>query len=271
MRVNATFWIVLTLAAGCARSAPSATTAASTAQLMSPMDLQALPIRPPDHRIAYGADSSQHGELRLPSTGKPPYPVVALVHGGCFKAQYATTRDLAPMADALKDAGIATWNVEYRRVGQPGGGWPNTYLDVGRAIDHLRALAPQYNLDLQRVVIVGHSAGAHLAMWAAARSRVPAGSALSMSNPLSVRGVINLGGPLDLTANIDGYQGLCRDSVITTLMGGTPASQPERYAHASPIKLVSSGVPQVLIWGEHEDFVPRPLAEAYVRAAQQAG
>ena len=92
-----------------------------------------------------------------------------------------------------------------------------------------------------------------------------------MADPLPVRGVINLGGPLDLTANIDGYQGLCRDSVITTLMGGTPASVPERYAHASPIKLVSSGVPQVLIWGEQEDFVPRPLAEAYVQTARQAG
>src|SRR5688500_8619777 len=99
MRVNATFWIVLILASCCGRSpASSGTAAASTAQLMSPVDLQALPIRPPDHRIAYGEDTSQHGELRLPSTGIPPYPVVALVHGGCFKAQYATTRDLAPMA-----------------------------------------------------------------------------------------------------------------------------------------------------------------------------
>jgi acetyl esterase/lipase len=98
------------------------------------------------------------------------------IHGGCFKAAYATARDLAPMGDALKADGIASWNVEYRRLGQPGGGWPGTYLDVGRAVDHLHALARQYALDLGRVVVVGHSAGGHLAMWAAARSGLPTAS-----------------------------------------------------------------------------------------------
>lgn len=110
-------------------------------------------------------------ELRVPS-GPGPHPVAVLIHGGCFKAAYATLRDLAPMADALKATGIATWNIEYRWLGEPGGGWPGTYLDVGRAVDHLRALAGQHPLDLGRVVVVGHSAGGHLATWAAARARV---------------------------------------------------------------------------------------------------
>ncbi|HJR62744.1 MAG TPA: alpha/beta hydrolase [Gemmatimonadaceae bacterium] len=237
---------------------------------MTPMDLQAIPSSAPDLRVAYGEDSSQYGELRLPS-GPGPHPVVVLVHGGCFKAAYATARDLAPMGDALEANGIATWNIEYRRLGQPGGGWPGTYLDVGHAVDHLRTLARAHTLDLGRVVIVGHSAGGHLAMWAAARSRLPAESPLYMSDPLPVRGVIDLAGPVDMTANIPGYQGLCRDSVITSLLGGTPATVPERYAHTSAIKLLPLGIPQVLIMGEHEDFVPRPLAEAYVRAAAQAG
>lgn len=115
------------------------------------------------------------------------------------------------------------------------------------------------------------SAGGHLAMWAAARARVPAGSPLHMRDPLRVRGVMDLAGPLDMRANIAGYQALCRDTVITALLGGTPDALPDRYVHASPIQLVPIGVPQVLVWGEFEDFVPRPLVESYVRAAERSG
>lgn len=238
--------------------------------LMTPQDLQALPSQAPDQRVAYGEDSSQYGELRVP-TGRGPHPVVVLIHGGCFKAAYATPRDLAPMGDVLKAAGIATWNIEYRRLGQPGGGWAGTYLDVGSAVDHLRAIAGKHKLDLDRVVLLGHSAGGHLAMWAAGRGRVPRSSPVYVTDPLPVRGVIDLAGPLDLTANISEYERLCADTVITTLLGGSPASVPERYAQVSPIKLLPLGVPQVLVIGEHEDFVPRPLVEAYAQAAARAG
>jgi acetyl esterase/lipase len=237
---------------------------------MTPQEFQAFPRQDPEARVAYGSDSSQYGELRVPS-GPGPHPVAVLIHGGCFKAAYATLRDLAPMAGALKDIGIATWSIEYRRLGQPGGGWPGTYLDVGRAVDHLRDLAGPNKLDLSRVAIVGHSAGGHLAMWAAARARVPSGSDIHTATPLPVRGALNLAGPVDLTANVSGYEGLCGDTVITTLLGGTPSAVPERYAQASPIKLLPLGVPQVLLMGEHEDFVPRPLAEVYAQAAAQAG
>lgn len=262
---------LLALSAGCAqRTMPTPDDVASSGRLMTPGDLVSLPARAPDRRVAYGDDSSQYGELRVP-TGSGPHPVVVLIHGGCFKAAYATTRDLAPMGDALKDGGIATWNVEYRRLGQSGSGWPGTYLDIGRAVDHLRALAREYPLDLGRVVIVGHSAGGHLAMWAAARARLPAASPLYAPDPLPVRGVLDLAGPVDMTANVPGYQALCRDSVITSLLGGTPAEVPARYAHASPIKLLPLGIPQVLILGAHEDFVPLPLAEAYAQAAGGAG
>lgn len=244
--------------------------AAPPSPLMTPFDLQALPSDAPDRRIAYGSDPSQYGELRLPR-GSGPHPVAILVHGGCFKAEYATLQDLAPMADALKAAGIASWNVEYRRLGQAGGGWPGTYLDVGNAVDHLRTFADQYSLDLRRVVIVGHSAGGHLAMWAAARARVPRDSDLHVADPLSVRGVLDLAGPIDLTMNVAGYEALCRDAVITRLVGGPPAAVPERYAQASALKLLPLGIPQVILTGEHEEFVPRPIAEAYVRAANEAG
>jgi acetyl esterase/lipase len=237
---------------------------------MTPRELQALPRAAADLRAAYGTDTSQYGELRVPA-GPGPHPVVVLVHGGCFKAAYANARDLAPMGDALKADGIASWTIEYRRLGEPDGGWPETYRDVGRAVDHLRTLAGPHRLDLARVVVVGHSAGGHLAMWAAARRRVPTASALHVADPLPLRGVVDLAGPLDMTADVAGYEAICRDRVITSLLGGTPSTVPERYAQASPRALLPLGLPQVLVWGEHEDNVPQRQAEAYVRAATQAG
>ena len=242
---------------------------AAAADLLKPREVNAIPASPPDRTFAYGSDANQFGQLFLPQ-GRGPFPVAVVIHGGCWK-KFADLENTVPMSDALRKAGIATWNIEYRRIGQPGGGWPGTHLDVGRAVDHLRVLGGEYALDLDRVVVVGHSAGGHLAMWAAARARLPVGSPLYGSDALPVRGVVNLAGPLDMTANIAGYEALCRDSVITSLLGGTPTAVPERYAQVSPLALLPLGVPQVLVWGEHEDFVPRPLVEAYARAARQHG
>jgi acetyl esterase/lipase len=243
---------------------------ATPGKLLTPQDLDALPRRAPDRRISYGDDPQQYGELRVPS-GPGPHPLAILVHGGCFKAAYAKADYMAPIADALKDEGIATWNIEYRRLGDAGGGWPGTYRDVGHAVDFLRTLATPYHLDLARVVVVGHSAGGHLAMWAAGRSRVPRTSAIYAANPLPARGALDLAGPLDMSAHIAEYEGLCRDSVITTLLGGTPAAHPDRYAQASPIKLLPYGLPQVVVVGTYEEFVPMPLVRSYADAARRAG
>jgi acetyl esterase/lipase len=267
VRIVASGWILVWFLSLAGHTAQSQTPASSNPRLMTPADLGKLPIKPADKRIAYGSLPEQFGELRIPA-GAGPHPLVILVHGGCFKlgsAQY-----MGMIGDALKDEGIATWNVEYRQVTR-GGGWPTTYLDVAKGIDYVRAIAGENKLDLNHAVLVGHSAGGHLALWSAARSRVPAKSEIHTSNPLKVRGVVNLAGPVDMTANIKGYETLCRDSVITTLMGGTPATVPQRYADASPIRLVPLGVPQVIVMGTYEDFVPRPIAETYVSAATKAG
>jgi acetyl esterase/lipase len=237
---------------------------------MTAEELTALPRRAPDHRITYGSEPSQYGELRVPE-GTGPHPLVILIHGGCFKAAYATAQYFGAMADALKADGIATWNIEYRRLGEAGSGWPGTYRDVGQAVDHVRTIAGEYHLDLHRVAVVGHSAGGHLAMWAAARHRLAKASDLYVADPLSLRGVMDLAGPVDMTANITGYEGLCRDAVITSLLGGAPAAVPEHYAQASAIKLLPLGIPQVLVIGSHEDFVPLPLVDAYVQDATRAG
>lgn len=244
-------------------------TAAAPA-LMTPADLLSLPVRPADHRLPYGDDPNQFAELRLPS-GAGPHPVVVLVHGGCWKSEYATLRDLAPMGDALKAQGIASWNIEYRRLGQPGSGWPGTYLDIGRAIDHLRQVATTYRLDLPRLVVVGHSAGGHLAMWAGMRQRLSPDSPIYVANPLPVRGIINLAGTIDMRENIAHMETACKDTVVTTFLGGTPTSVPGRYREVSATTMVPLGVQQILIWGEHENFVPLSLAKRHVDAATKAG
>ena len=237
---------------------------------LAPGDLARLPGRPPDRRVAYGPDASQWGELRLPA-GAGPHPVAVLVHGGCFLASTATARDLWALADSLRAAGVATWNVEYRRIGEPGGGWPGTHADVGAALDHVRALARDLPLDTTRVVVLGHSAGGHLALWAASRARLPAGGPLHAAAPLRVRGAVNLAGPADPAADPAGYDRACPRPVLDALHGGARAAVPARWAAASPATRLPLGVPQLLVWGEHEAFVPRPLAESYVRAATAAG
>lgn len=239
-------------------------------RLMTPADLQALPAKPADHRLAYGDSPIQVGELRVPA-GRGPHPVVVLIHGGCWRAPFSTLRDLAPMGDALKAVGIASWNIEYRRLPQPGSGWPGTYQDVGRAIDKLRGLAGPYSLDLTRVAVVGHSAGGHLAMWAAARQRMPRTSPLFVADPLPLRGVLNLAGTIDMTANIAHMEEICGDTVVTKMMGGGPAAVADRYEAVSAGRHLPLGVPQMLVWGEHEDYVPRALAERYADAAVEAG
>jgi len=267
---TASLLVLTTMMIGCARRDAPPPATGSVERLMTPEDLSALPSRPPDHRIAYGSDASQYAELRVPD-GSGPHPLVILIHGGCFKAAYATAQYFGALADALKEDRIATWNIEYRRLGQPGSGWPGTYLDVGRAVDYVRVIAREHQIDLGPVVIVGHSAGGHLAMWAAARRRLPKASELYVVDPLPLRGVMDLAGPVDMTANIPGYEALCGDTVITSMLGGTPASVPDHYAQASAINLLPLGIPQVLVLGSRENYVPLALVDAYVRAGTQAG
>src|SRR5205085_12356567 len=135
----------------------------NSGQLLTPENLP-LTSKKADYQVSYGPGSDQKGELWVPP-GNGPHPVVILIHGGCWRANYATLSGLSPLAIDLKTFGFAIWNIEYRRLGQTGGGWPGTYLDIATAVDKLRELAPLHQLDLSRVVVMGHSAGGHLAMW----------------------------------------------------------------------------------------------------------
>jgi acetyl esterase/lipase len=241
------------------------------AQRLGPRDVDGLPSRPADARVNYGtSDPLQFGDLRLPK-GRGPFPVAIVIHGGCWVSTFATLQNTAALADALRDAGVATWNVEYRRLDNPGGGWPGTFADVAAAADHVVSLAKLHDLDLSRVVAVGHSAGAHLALWLAARPQLPSNSPLYRKAPLRLRGVVALGGPGDLRDFTTYVRSICRTPVIEQLLGGTPQAVPDRWAQASPVELLPFGTRQVLIVGTEDGVMPPRARDAYIAAALKAG
>ncbi|HEX5504508.1 MAG TPA: alpha/beta hydrolase [Thermomicrobiales bacterium] len=220
-------------------------------------------------RHAYGPAPAQCGDLRLPA-GAGPCPVVILIHGGYWRARYGL--DLMDgLGDDLARRGVASWNIEYRRVGEAGGGWPGTFQDVSRAADTLRDLATRHPLDLARVVAVGHSAGGHLALWLAARPRLdPAARRLLAPGPPDppLAGVVGLAGVNDLA--LAWRLGLS-NGAAGELLGGGPDTVPGRYAAASPAALLPLGVPQVLLHGSADADVPLELSTAYAAAATAAG
>ena len=227
----------------------------AAAQTRGPLDLANAPVPAGAHRIAYGTDPLQFGELRVPSTAGP-HPVAVVVHGGCWLAKLGNMPpnavaidNMRPLAAALTDAGVATWNIEYRRLGNEGGGWPGTFRDVGSAADFLRTLARERHLDLTRVIAIGHSAGGHLAVWLAARPKLTDTSDLYSRDPLRLIGVVDLDGPADLKATLPLQQPVCGGPVITDLLGGSPDERPERYRDGSPIERLPLGVPLAFFAG----------------------
>jgi len=238
----------------------------SAQSLMTSQDLLALPQPRADRSIAYGPARQQVAELRLPK-GRGPHPVAIVLHGGCWEAPWGFDH-LRSLAAALTEEGWATWSLEYRRVGDPGGGWPGTLEDVARGADRLREVAEEHPLDLDRVVALGHSAGGQLALWLAARPRLPEGSPLRTAEPLRLRGVVSLAGITDLRAGAAG--GVCGEA-IPRLLGGPPRDHADRLGQSSPIELVPLGVPVRLVCGARDPIVPIDQARSYEAAARRAG
>lgn len=238
---------------------------------MRAADVDSLPVRDPGRRIAYGSDSLQFGELRVPP-GRGPFPVAIVVHGGCWYSPYASVRNSAPLADALASSGVATWNVEYRRYDQPGGGWPGTLRDVASAADHLRRIARAYSLDTSRVVAVGHSAGGQLALWLATRITLGAESPLrTSSHPISIRGVVSVGGIADLREFHIRERATCGVGAVESLLGAAPDSVAERVRDASPSERLPLRVPSVHIAGDGDRIAPLAVRESFAEAARRAG
>lgn len=232
-------------------------------------------------RLDYGRRHGQHGDLWVPD-GDPPatgggWPVVVLLHGGFWRALY-TKSLMTPLAADVMDRGWAAWNLEYRRVGTiPNGGWPATFDDVAAGVDHLAApaVARSYRLDLTRVVAVGHSAGGHLALWAAARGKLPPGApggwaagAGATAGTVPMCGAVGLAPVADLVeADRMGLGG----GAVSRLMGGPPSRHEDRYAVADPALLLPLGVPQVVVHGDCDGAVPLALSRRYVEQAMAAG
>lgn len=208
---------------------------------------------PEAHR--YGPHPSQVADLHTPAAGTG-WPVAVVIHGGFWRARYDRTLMDAVCAD-LAAAGWAAWNLEYRRVGAgDGGGWPETLADVGTGIDHLGAVAAP--LDLGRVVTIGHSAGGHLALWAASRDR----PGLAVSAAVGQAPVCDLAAASRLRLG---------DGAVDAFLGGVPDEVPERYAAASPAQRLPLGVPVLLVHGGRDDTVPVSMSREFHRAATAAG
>jgi acetyl esterase/lipase len=216
-------------------------------------------------RYHYGSDESQYGELYLPASGTTRRPgTVIVIHGGFWRARYRA--DLGgPLAADLAARGWAAWNLEYRRVGT-GGGWPDTLADVAAGIDLLAGLV-EHDLDLDRVVTVGHSAGGQLATWAAARPVLPAG-AVGSAPRVRVTGVIAQAGVLDLMRGAADGLGV---TAVADFLGGPPDEVPEGYRLASPQEWLPLGVPVRCLHAPDDDTVPFSQSADYVRAARAAG
>jgi acetyl esterase/lipase len=205
----------------------------------------------------YGPDPSQVGDLHLPD-GRGPWPVAVVMHGGFWRERYDRSLMDAVCAD-LAAHGRAAWNLEYRRIAGGRGGWPATFDDVAAGIDFLADLqAAGTPIDTGHVVTIGHSAGGHLALWAASRDRprVPVTAAVGQAAVSDLARASRLG---------------LSDGAADELMGGPPDRVPERYAAASPSERLPLGVPTLLVHGGRDDTVPVQLSRDLQAAAIAAG
>jgi acetyl esterase/lipase len=209
----------------------------------------------------YGAHRSQRADLYLPH-GAGPHPVMVAIHGGSWQRRYGRVVMRGLVGDLVR-RGWAVWNIEYRRVGE-GGGWPATFADVAAAIDHLTTL--EEPLDLDGVSVLGHSAGGHLALWAAAREHLPEG-APGGSPAIGFKRVISQAGVCDLAGAYRRWHG----GAAAALMGGSPEELPQRYALADPLAQVPLAMPVLLVHGVIDATVSIELARRYAGQSRAAG
>jgi acetyl esterase/lipase len=213
-----------------------------------------IPPASPGLHLAYGNSEFQFGELYLPA-GKGPHPVAIVVHGGYWRAQY-DLRHIGHFCAALAKSGIACWSLEYRRLGNMGGGFPGTLDDVRAGAAFLERISKERSLDMKRVVATGHSAGGHLVLW------------LAKQNAVALRGVVPLAPVADLRR---AWELRLSNAVVGDFLGGSPAQVPDRYRAASPIEMVPFGVRQRVIHGDRDEEVPVSISRAYVAAAKKSG
>jgi acetyl esterase/lipase len=200
--------------------------------------------------------------------GAGPHPCVVMVHGGCWQKAIADRTLMNYAAEDLRGRGLAVWNIEYRGVDEAGGGYPGTFLDAARAADALLTHGPALGLRTDRVAAFGHSAGGHLALWLAARSRLAPSSALYTPQPLRLVGVVNSGGLADLAASKLITAADCLADIYDVLIG---EPRPEALADTSPAEMLPLGVRQISVNGARDRIAPPALGEGYSAKARTAG
>lgn len=225
-------------------------------------DVAEQPSPEPGLRVPYGEAASQFGDLYLPE-GEGPFPVVVLIHGGCWRVEYGLDH-VAPLADDLRDAGAAVWSLEYRRLGEEGGGFPGTFDDVVDGFDRLERLVESHSLDLDRVVLAGHSAGGQLALWLAARHHLPADHPWHADSMSGLKGVVGLAAISDLARYAEG-EGEC-NRAAAELLGERDSVREARLELISPHRLPPPAVPVHLVHGRGDDIVP--LEQGVIHAAR---
>lgn len=256
----------------------AAVTAPAVAQTVAPAlpklltwpDLTKRPKPTPDATVDYGPDAMQKVDVWVPQ-GKGPFPVVLMVHGGCWTSSIADRGLMNWIADDLRKNGVAVWNIDYRGVDLAGGGYPGTFADAAKAADQLAVNAKKFNLDTRHLVAVGHSAGGHLALWLAGRRKLPAASALHTANPLRIRHVLSLGGLPDLEATAADPTNGCGTEVVTKLVGAATPQHNDVYADTSVPRLLPLGATQDLVNGREDRIIPFRMATDYVAKAKAAG
>lgn len=216
------------------------------------MSEDVLSRQPPaaDLRLKYGSDPNQFLDLRLPKgTSKQPRRLVINIHGGFWRAKYSLEH-AGHLCAALAAKGVVTANLEYCRVGNEGGAWPGTFEDIRSAYQFLVQNADKHDFDVQRIVVMGHSAGGQLALCLAAHEA-------------AVTRVVSLAGVVDLRRAYERH--LSNDAVVEFLRG-TPHDVPDHYREADPMQLSITGARQWLLHGSADDTVPTGFSRDYVAA-----
>jgi acetyl esterase/lipase len=221
--------------------------------LVADDDILTLAPPPADSRVAYGSDPNQFADLRLPKA-KGPHPTVINIHGGFWRAKYNLDH-AGHLCAALTSKGIATANLEYRRVGNEGGAWPNTFADIRSAYNFLLQNLHHHNLDPHKFLVMGHSAGGQLALCLAAHEP-------------TVTRVVSLAGVVDLER---AYQLHLSNDAVVEFLRGTPEEVPDHYREADPMRLSIPRARQWLIHGDKDDVVPSVFSRDYVAAKQKRG
>ena len=220
---------------------------------MSSEDILSKVPPPADQRVAYGADPNQFVDVRLPRA-QGPHPVLLNIHGGYWRAKYDLVH-AGHLCESLRVAGVATFNVEYRRVGNMGGGWPGTFADIRSAYRFVQERASQFRLDVSRFAVMGHSAGGQLALCLAAHES-------SLKRAISLAGVVDLKAAFTLHLS---------NNAVVEFMGGKPEEVPDHYREADPMELSMEHVRQWLLHGLNDDTVPPEFSRSYAEKKKKRG